>query len=171
MVGEGEAVDGGGGGGAGASVRAGGGGGGPNYFDPSVVTNVTNNSGIQTGNGQVILSWTAPKAIPSLFTVPCPKKVKIDTPFRDFAILSCGNNPTGTLVFTLRKEKGEIVQTKTISVSGNGVYHSPCFKVCRGGHYFFVVTYSGDAMHQGIVSSNENIRAKCASKQPFNFCF
>jgi Bacterial Ig-like domain (group 3) len=68
----------------------------------------------------------------------------------DTATLSGGNNPTGTITFTLFGADdptcaGTPVFTSTVPVNGNGDYDSRPFTPTAPGTYQWVAVYSGDA--------------------------
>jgi hypothetical protein len=43
----------------------------------------------------------------------------------DSAVLSSGFNETGTITFTLKDPSNKVVDTETVSISGNGTYATP----------------------------------------------
>ena len=74
----------------------------------------------------------------------------------DSAVLSGGDNPTGTITFTLYAPGGTtVVNTETVSVSGNNTYTTPNgYTPSATGTYQWVVTYSGDANNNPFSSSS-----------------
>ena len=71
-------------------------------------------------------------------------------PVRDTAMLSGGEDPTGTITFDVHGPRDPScsqppVATSTVAVSGNGSYRSsPSFRPATAGTYRWVDTYSGD---------------------------
>jgi hypothetical protein len=96
---------------------------------------------------------TIVKATGTISTRPDPPSVNLSTSpptaLRDVATLTGAFNPTGTITFTLVGPGGTVVDTETVTVSGNGTYITPTgFVVQTGsptGTYQWNVTYSGDA--------------------------
>ncbi|MBS0263260.1 MAG: hypothetical protein JSS02_15055 [Planctomycetes bacterium] len=83
------------------------------------------------------------------------------TPLTDTAVLSNGNNPTGTITFTLQDPNGSIVDTETVTVNGNGTYSTPDGFVLPSvgalpGIYRWNATYSGDANNNPSTDNGEN---------------
>lgn len=92
------------------------------------------------------------KASPTLTTMPDPSVGTTGTPFRDRAMLSGGDAPTGTIVFRLFGPDDLLcadppVFTDTVTVSGNGTYTSDPFTPSHSefGTYQWTADYSGDA--------------------------
>jgi hypothetical protein len=76
----------------------------------------------------------------------------------DSATLSGGANPTGSITFTLYAPGGAVVNTETVSVSGNGTYTTPHGYVPTGsgtltGTYQWVASYSGDANNKAVTGN------------------
>src|SRR5205807_10504200 len=94
----------------------------------------------------------APRAAPS---APFP----YGTLFRstDTAVLSGGYNPTGTITFTLYLG-ASVVDTETVSVSGNGSYVTP-----SGYLPAATGTYHGRA-HDGTPGTNKSVITTKADK-------
>ena len=111
----------GGAGGDGGSNGAGGGG-GSGYAEAGLTA--TYNTGVRSGNGVVTITYISP-ATPAITTTPSATSITLGpTPptLKDTALLSGGNSPTGTITFTLYSPGGTLVNTETVSVSGNGSY-------------------------------------------------
>jgi hypothetical protein len=90
-------------------------------------------------------------ALPSLTTTPFGS-----TTLKDFAILSGGYFETGTITFTLRYPNNNVVDTETVTVSGNGSYTTPTgFTLpsnAPNGTYEWAATYSGDVNNLAVES-------------------
>jgi hypothetical protein len=104
------------------------------------------------------------KDTPALVTVPAPTTVTLGTSavtLTDAAVLSAGNNPTGTITFTLFVNGGIVpVDTETVNVLGNGTYTTPNgFTLPTSGvvtgTYQWNASYSGDS-NNNAVSDNGN---------------
>lgn len=68
------------------------------------------------------------KASPTINTTPNTTSVTLGTStvtLKDTAVLSGGNSPTGTIVFTLVAPGGGVVDTESVAVNGNGTYTTP----------------------------------------------
>jgi uncharacterized repeat protein (TIGR01451 family) len=73
-------------------------------------------------------------------------------PLTDSATLVGGDNPTGTITFTLTLN-GNTVHTETVSVSGNGTYTTPTgYLPTVPGTYQWVASYSGDLNNSPVAS-------------------
>jgi ELWxxDGT repeat protein len=72
----------------------------------------------------------------------------------DSATLSGGNNPTGTITFTLyAPHSATVVDTEMATVSGNGTYDTPNgFTPTAVGTYEWTANYSGDANNNPVVT-------------------
>jgi hypothetical protein len=106
--------------------------------------------------------WTVGTQTPTIIiTVPTPTAVTLSTGavvLKDAATLQDGNNPTGTITWTL-VYNGATVDTETITVSGNGTYVTPTgYTLPTGstvtGTYQWNATYSGDAKNAGDSETN-----------------
>ncbi|HXY36937.1 MAG TPA: hypothetical protein VEI07_22105, partial [Planctomycetaceae bacterium] len=97
-----------------------------------------------TGEEPVVVS---PKAQPGLTTAATPSTEVVGSgTLKDIATLSGGNNPTGTMTFSLESPSGTIVDTETVTVTGDGDYSTPDGYVPTApGTYQWVDSYSGDA--------------------------
>jgi hypothetical protein len=87
------------------------------------------------------------KVTPTIVTVPGPGVVLgSGVPLTDSATLSEGNNPTGSITFTLTAPDGvTVVDTETVAVNGNGTYTTPHgFVPATAGTFQWVASYSGD---------------------------
>jgi hypothetical protein len=94
-------------------------------------------------------SSTVNPAGPSL-TTNATQSVTIDSPIKDTATLSGGQNPTGTVTFRLYGPNdancsGTAAYTNTVNVNGNGNYGSGDFTPTEVGTYRWTANYSGDA--------------------------
>ncbi|MGB6501683.1 MAG: hypothetical protein WBG19_09885, partial [Thermoplasmata archaeon] len=104
-------------------------------------------------NEQTVVS----PASPSIVTTPDPASVTLGTSsvtLNDSALLSGGSNPTGTITFTLFY-KGNLVDTETVLVAGNGTYTTPVGYTVPSsgtvtGTYQWDATYSGDGSNGSV---------------------
>jgi molybdenum ABC transporter molybdate-binding protein len=164
----------GGGGGAG-----GGGGGGSSYADPSVagavlntnanqntsavVTNangtesyVTNGS-VNSGNGQVIITWTASSLPTPSLSSQASASVAVGGQITDSATLSAGNGPTGKITFGVYGPGDSgcttPLATSTATVSGDGTYASAAYTPTTPGTYRWIASYGGDTNNNPVAGT------------------
>jgi len=79
---------------------------------------------------------------------------------KDTAVLSGGDNPTGTITFTLIAPNGTTVDTETVSVNGNGTYTTPTgytlpTNAAVIGLYQWDARYSGDSNNSPASDNND----------------
>ena len=90
---------------------------------------------------------------PTIKTTPIPKSAAIHARLKDSATLAGGDDPTGTIVFTLLRPNGVAAYTETVTVSGNGTYTTPTgFLTDVGGTWHWKAAYSGDLKNNPVVS-------------------
>ena len=86
---------------------------------------------------------------------------------KDTAHLSGGFNPTGTITFTLSNPSNTVVDTETVTVTGNGDYATPVgFVPVTAGIYQWNAVYSGDSNNiaaSDINAPNEQVTSSSAS--------
>ena len=88
----------------------------------------------------------------------------------DSATIAAGFNPGGTVTFkafgpTDTSCSGTAVESKTVSVSGNGSYDSPDFKPATIGDYRWIASYSGDVNNEAATGScNDSEETSTISK-------
>jgi hypothetical protein len=92
-----------------------------------------------------------PIASPKITTTPNITTVStLPVTLKDTAMLSGGNNPTGSITFTLISPDNTIVDTETVTnVNGNGSYTTPTGYIlpspgALAGSYQWEASYSGD---------------------------
>jgi hypothetical protein len=78
----------------------------------------------------------------------------------DTADLENGDNPTGTIIFTLIAPDGTTLDTETVTVSGNGTYTTPTGStlvpgVAAFGTYQWDASYSGDSFNGNVSDSGD----------------
>src|SRR5205807_94686 len=72
----------------------------------------------------------------------------------DSATLSGGFSPSGTITFTLYAAGNIVVDTETVSVSGDGTYSTPNgYLAGATGTYQWVASYTGDANNNGFTGN------------------
>ncbi len=155
---------------------SGGGGGGGSGFIASSATNGTltsavNTGGINGGDGEVIVAWTAPTTpVTATLTTSASASVPVGGSVTDTATLSGGYFPTGTITDNLYGpnpavcDSTTLAGSKSLSVSGNGVYTTPTVPVTASGSYVWVASYGGDANNAPIPAGscfdpNETVNA------------
>jgi hypothetical protein len=96
-------------------------------------------------------------AVPSLITQASTPSAPQLTGISDTATLAGGNNPTGTITFSIFYNNPTCAGTPPFSasvpVSGNGNYTSPTINPSLTGTYQWVATYSGDANNSPVATA------------------
>ncbi|MGH9278986.1 MAG: beta strand repeat-containing protein, partial [Acidimicrobiales bacterium] len=133
--------------------------------DPGVSTNQIgfisgSHSGGATGSDQgedvtTVLGGVGP-VTPTLTTQASPG-VQLGLPIFDVATLANGNNPTGTVAFSLYGPNdatcsGAAIFSASTPASGNGQYQSGNFTPTQAGTYRWIASYSGDAGNNAVTS-------------------
>ena len=115
-----------------------------------------NNNAVTGACGAANETVVITQATPGLVTVASAGG-PIGTQLTDQATLSGGNNPTGTITFTLYGPNdatcanAPIYTSNAIAVSGNGSYNSsPAFTTTLAGTYRWRAVYSGDANNASV---------------------
>ncbi len=104
-----------------------------------------------------------PQASPTITTTPNITSVTLadnSVTLKDTAVLSGGDNPTGTITFTLIAPNGTAVDTETVSVNGNGTYTTPTgytlpTNAAVIGLYQWDARYSGDSNNSPASDNND----------------
>jgi uncharacterized repeat protein (TIGR01451 family) len=83
----------------------------------------------------------------------------------DSVTVSGGDNPTGTVTFTLTQPDGTTVPVGSpVTINGDGTYNtSTSFLATEAGTYTFHATYSGDSLNDGAVDDGQN-ESECVAK-------
>jgi hypothetical protein len=110
-----------------------------------------NTAGSVTATFQV----TTCPAQPAISTVATPASATVGAQITDVAQLTGGNNPTGTLTWTLYGPNDPTcaaagAPTVTAQVSGNRSYTSPPISPTQSGTYHWVASYGGDANNNPV---------------------
>ena len=79
---------------------------------------------------------------------------------KDTAALAGGDDPTGTITFTLYNPSGTLVDTETVTVNGDGTYTTPKGYTLPTtgsvtGTYQWDATYSGDTNNNAVSDVND----------------
>ncbi len=83
---------------------------------------------------------------PDITTIPSPGTAPVGATLKDSATLSGGNDPQGTITFTLLDPSNTSVHTEGVPVDGNGTYTTPAGHVAdSAGTWHWKAEYSGDA--------------------------
>ena len=110
-----------------------------------------------TANPVLVASPGGPLAIGSL------------TKLSEGAILFGGNNPTGTITFSLTDPNNNTVYTNVVVVNGNGTYSTDWgnnpggYSPTLAGNYSWNAIYSGDAANAQATAPNQNQLVAAAS--------
>ena len=110
------------------------------------------------GSEPVIVS----AAQPTLSTTPSPGAVTLGASavtLSDSAVLSDGYHEAGTVTFTLMAPGGAVVDTETVTASGDGSYSTPVGYTLQGtstvtGTYQWNAAYSGDSNNHAASHTN-----------------
>jgi YVTN family beta-propeller protein len=124
---------------------------------------VTATNTVNTGPPSQSSNAVTPQALPSLTTTPDPASVTLGsspTTLKDSAVLSGGEDPTGTIIFTLNFDGPIQAHSETVTVSGNGTYTTPTgYTLPTGrtvaGAYQWFVTYLGD--NSNVEASDDSL--------------
>ncbi len=108
-------------------------------------------------------SGSTPPASPAIATTPSVANLTLGTSpatLTDTAVLSGGNNETGTITFTLYRGS-TLLDTETANVSGNGSYSTPTGYTLPTtgtvtGTYQWDASYSGDANNNAASDTNDS---------------
>ncbi|GAA0804808.1 hypothetical protein Sya03_24280 [Spirilliplanes yamanashiensis] len=112
-----------------------------------------------------------PKAKPKIKTQVSKAELTIGGPVTDTATLWEGNNPTGTITFSVYGPNdatcaGAAVFTDTVTVNGNAGYTSDPFTPDAVGTYRWIAVYGGDARNEPAAGkcndANEQVVVKKA---------
>ena len=121
-----------------------------------------------TGLGSPVANLLVPDlvamspSLPTITTSQSPDVTLVNgstpAPLTDSADLAGGQNPTGTITFTLNGQGGGVVDTETVNVNGNGSYNTPAGYTLPttgtvAGTYQWVASYSGDANNTPVAST------------------
>jgi subtilisin family serine protease len=108
---------------------------------------------------------SAPPASSSLTNTPGGTVVVGNANLTDAATLSNGNNPTGSITFTLYAPGSTTapLDTETVAVNGNGTYRTPAgYLPSSTGSYQWVASYSGDAGNAAASASGTESVSKAS---------
>ena len=130
-----------------------------------------NNAASETGDVNERVQVVS--STPTLVTVPGPATMtlgSVSSTLNDTATLSGGFNETGTITFTLYFS-GNLVDTETVPVNGNGSYTTPSGYTLPTsgtvtGLYQWNASYSGDGNNQSVIDNgnpNEQVTVSPAS--------
>ncbi len=102
------------------------------------------------GKAGMTISTTPSQSIVSKGTATC---------VTDTAMLSGGDNPTGSITFTLYSPSGTKLDTETVTVKGDGSYTTPkgysLSSTAAAGVYQWDATYSGDNNNSAVSDNND----------------
>ena len=132
------------------------------YQWTAVYSGDTNNSGAHDQGGTSEQETVTGPASPTISTKPSTTSTQCSnsTVLTDTATLAGGNNPTGTIIFTLYSPSGTLVDTETVTVKGDGSYKTPNGYTLPTtgnvtGTYQWDATYSGDANNNSASDVND----------------
>lgn len=150
----------GGAGGGTASMGGCGGGGGSGYADPALISNVTFSSGVQSGDGEVTITWSM--AAPSISASALASSATVGDSISPSAGVTGGDSPSGTVTFEVFGPQSSApsdcssggTAVGTAAVSGDGTYRPGTgFTPSSAGDYWWYATYGGDALNNSATST------------------
>ena len=110
-------------------------------------------------------------ASPTISTSPSTSSARCSSTLtlKDTATLSGGYNPTGTITFTLYNPNGTLVDTVTVTVSGDGSYTTPTGYTLPTtgtvtGTYQWDASYSGDKNNSVATDNNDKVKQVVVGK-------
>ncbi|HWG45730.1 MAG TPA: SpaA isopeptide-forming pilin-related protein, partial [Gemmataceae bacterium] len=75
----------------------------------------------------------------------------------DSATIADGDNPTGTITFTLTQPDGTTITVgSAVTVNGNSIYNAPTVLATQVGTYTWHASYSGDSLNNGAIDNGNN---------------
>ncbi len=128
-------------------------------WDASYSGDNYNNAATDDGatNEQVVVGLASPTITtrPSTTSATCGTSVTL----MDTATLSGGDNPTGTITFTLYSPSDTLLDTETVTVNGDGTYSTPkgytLASNAAAGTYQWDAGYSGDKNNNAVADDND----------------
>jgi hypothetical protein len=134
-------------------------------FHASYGGDALNNSAADNGTNE---SVTTIKASPSVATVASATAGGVigSSHLSDSVTVSGGDNPTGTVTFTLKAPDGTTATIGTVTISGDGTYSSPSVTPTQVGTYTFHATYSGDALNNTAADNGANESVTTVASSP-----
>jgi hypothetical protein len=127
---------------------------GASQTDTVTVLGTDPNTNTATATAQATVGLT--QAATTVDTSPSGS-VPAGAQISDSADIENGDNPTGTLTFTLYRANDTTcskasIFTSTVAVTGDGTYNSAAFTTIGPGTYNWVVSYGGDVNNLGATS-------------------
>jgi hypothetical protein len=108
-----------------------------------------NNTAADNGANESVTSF---KASPTIATQASISSSQTS----DTATLSGGDNPTGTITFTLKAPDGTTSTVATITANGDGTYNAPSVTVTQSGTYTWHAVYNGDGLNSTAADNGTN---------------
>ena len=135
----------------------------------AVYSGDSNNSGATSSYGSEPETVTASKATPTITTDAsitsggaCGTAQTTDS-----VMVAGGNNPTGTITFTLTAPNGSITTFNPITINGDGTYSAPVsVAITQVGTYTWHATYSGDSLNNGASDNGANESVSSVKASP-----
>ena len=84
----------------------------------------------------------------------------------DSATITGGDNPSGTITFTLKAPDGTTSTVATDTVTGDGTYKAGPVLITEVGTYTWHATYSGDGLNNGASDNGDNESVTSAKASP-----
>jgi hypothetical protein len=108
-----------------------------------------NNGSVADSCGTASESVTVNKVQPTVTATPSPATTALGHTISETVVIAAGTAPTGTITAKIYGPNvtsctGTPVATSTVTVTGNGTYHTQAFQPTTVGSYQFLTTYNGD---------------------------
>ena len=124
-----------------------------------------NNNNVAVDNNDPSEQVVVGLASPTITTTPNTTTGTCGTSetLKDTAMLSGGDAPTGTITFTLYSPSGTLLDTATVSVSGDGSYTSAGYSLpttAAAGTYQWDASYNGNTDNSAVIdngATNEQV--------------
>jgi uncharacterized repeat protein (TIGR01451 family) len=116
-----------------------------------------NNGAVDNGDNETVTSIKASPSIATKASVTGNGVVGTDST-SDTATVSGGDDPTGTIQFSITDPNGQTTDVGSpVTVSGDGSYDSPSsVALTLVGTYTWSASYSGDSLNNGAVDNGDN---------------
>ena len=124
-----------------------------------------NNGAVDNGDNESVTSIKASPSVSTQASVTGAGVVGTGTT-SDTATVSGGDNPTGTITFTLKAPDGTTSTIATDTVAGDGSYSAGPVSLTEVGTYTWHASYSGDSLNSGAVDNGDNESVSSVKASP-----
>jgi uncharacterized repeat protein (TIGR01451 family) len=126
-----------------------------------------NNGAVDNGDNESVTSIKASPSVSTQASVTGNGVVGTDST-TDTATISGGDNPGGTIQFSITDPNGTTTTVGSpVTVTGDGVYHAPSsVNLTLVGTYTWSASYSGDSLNNGAVDNGDNESVSTGKASP-----